>query len=764
MSERIELSVRGLVEHVYKSGSIDYRFRTNSSMIEGTRIHQQLQKLYNELDQKEYPLQTDVEYNGLTYSIQGRADGLLFKEKDVIIDEIKSTARDLSEILEDTYPVHWAQAKFYAYIYAKDHELQSMLVQLSYVHVSSGEQKVFLQKHSFDQLQDFVHETIQQYSPYAEIQNNHLKVRNETAKLLTFPFGSYRKGQREMAGAVYQAIRDQQTLFAQAPTGIGKTISTLFPSVKAIGEGEISRVMYLTAKTITRTTAEEACSLMESKGLKMKSVTITAKDKICFKEKTICQKDYCEFADGYYDRINGALMDILSNETGMTRPVIEQYALKHRVCPFEFSLDLSYTVDLMICDYNYVFDPRVSLKRLFDEQKKKTALLVDEAHNLVDRGRSMFSADLTKSHFLQLGRLLKGKPQALIKSVKQINEDLLLTRKQNPDRSHVVFKEIDEELLIHLDTFITLAEVELAKGGEGEAENDLLDAYFEAQNFVRTAQYFDERYVVLTEIDRSEVVVRLFCLDPSHLLIQMGKGYKSKVYFSATLAPLDYYRDMLGGQQEDFVFSVPSPFSHELTEVSIEPISTRYRDRERSIAPIVKTIIGMATKKIGNYFVFFPSYTYLKHVYETFCAEAPEIRTVIQHSGMTEEEREAFLAAFVPQTSDSLVGFAVLGGIFSEGIDLRGDRLNGVVVVGVGLPQFGPERTVIKDYFDQVGRNGYDYSYTYPGMNKVLQAGGRLIRSETDKGSIILMDDRFLQAKYQQLLPLEWRDFKVIKK
>lgn len=499
---------------------------------------------------------------------------------------------------------------------------------------------------------------------------------------------------------------------------------------------------------------------MEEKGLDMKAVTITAKDKICFKEETICQADYCEFANGYYDRVNEAILDILSSETLLNRPMIEKYARKHTVCPFEFSLDLAYAADAVICDYNYIFDPRVSLKRLLDEQKSQTALLVDEAHNLVDRARDMFSADLLKSNFLQVKQEYKEKDSDIYEAAKAINEHFLFLKKQCGEQKSLVMDELEEELVTLLDAFIFASERRL---GAAQDDSLLLDTYFAAQGFARIAKLFDKRFVTYVEAEKSEVYVKMFCLDPSHLLRQIGKRYRSKIYFSATLAPLGYYNDMLGRESEDYSIRIPSPFASESSEVYIQSLSTRYRDREQTREPLVGMIQKVVKDKPGNYLVFFPSYQYMMAANDQFEAENPEVRTIVQDRNMSEERRDDFLASFQADNPESLVGFAVLGGIFSEGVDLKGDRLNGVVVVGVGLPQICLERNIIRDYFNTTGKNGYDYAYVFPGMTKVLQAGGRLIRSEEDHGVILLVDDRFLQRKYQAMLPEEWKDFTVVR-
>ncbi|MBB6444344.1 ATP-dependent DNA helicase [Bacillus benzoevorans] len=753
MSNEVQISVRTLVEYVLREGSIDSRFLSQSTLLDGTRIHQKIQKNYQDMDQKEVFLQTRIPFQDLIFVIEGRCDGLLSRNGKVIVDEIKSFRQPLDQLSDEGYPVHWAQAKMYAYIYCKDHGLAEMTVQLTYVHVET-EEKIYYQKNfSFAELKSFAFEMAAGYAPFALLREVNIKSRNESSKALPFPFETYRAGQRKLAGAVYKTVLDKKSLFAMAPTGIGKTISTLFPAIKAIGEGHLNRIFYLTAKTITRKTAEEAFIRMRSEGLCFKTVTITAKDKVCFKDETKCQKDYCEYAHGYYDRINEAVIDILKNESGITREVLERYARKHTVCPFEYSIDLAYEVDAVICDYNYIFDPSVSLKRLIEEQKKSAVLLVDEAHNLVDRSREMFSASLHKNSFLQVKKDYKGTGKGIYECADKVNAWFIALKKTKAEQNEFVLDELDSKLPELLLSFLQTAEEVLRTDN---AQN-LLDVYFEVKNFLKIVELLDDSYIIYGEKERNDLQIKLFCINPAKPLQQMGKGYRAKVFFSATLFPLPYYQDILGGMEDDYFLSLSSPFSKEQTEVIIEPLSTRYRDREQTKEGIVLLIQSLLKSRPGKYLIFFPSYQYLSHVYELFKQRDAETKTLIQAIGMTEEEREAFLAEFQPDQSETVLGFAILGGIFSEGIDLIGDRLNGVVVVGVGLPQLCFERNLIKDYYNKQRKNGYNYAYVYPGMNKVLQAGGRLIRSETDRGTIILIDDRFLQKQYRQLLPLEWR-------
>ncbi|TNJ65136.1 ATP-dependent DNA helicase [Paenibacillus hemerocallicola] len=763
MPDIVEISVRSLVEYVFRGGSIESGFRTGAPLTEGTKAHRSIQQTYKETDRMEAYVVADVEYGDIVYRLDGRCDGLLFDGDEVTVEEIKSTAGQLDFIAEETYPVHWAQAKCYAYMYATTERKDRMHVRLTYVHRKTEEQKRFEHTCTYAELEAFVRMLVQAYDPYAKLQLRHAAERGRSVKELPFPFEAYRQGQRKFAGAVYKSISDQKRLFARAPTGTGKTISTLFPAVKAIGEGVLRRLFYLTAKTTTRTLAEEAFSLMRSKGLHLRCVTLTAKEKICFKEETRCQKEYCEYADGYYDRINDALSDLWSGETAINRDVVETYARKHRVCPFEFSLDAAYAADAVICDYNYVYDPRISLKRLLEEQKRQTAVLVDEAHNLVDRGREMFSAELTKTPFLELKRQTKGRSRSLYDAVKAINDAFIALRKTSGERSSVLLDEPPSAFMPLLEAFSAEAEAELSGAAQSEYHQLLTDTYYGAQNFIRTVGYYDERYMSYAEFERSDVRIKLLCVDPSGMLRQMGKGYRSQIYFSATLSPLSYYRDMLGGDADDYAMVVPSPFRKEQMDVLLLPVSTRYRDRERSKGPIAAMLHRVIRERPGNYLAFFPSYEYMNEVYARFAETESPGETIVQEGGMSEEERETFLASFQGEAERKRIGFAVMGGVFSEGIDLTGDRLTGVVVVGVGLPQFGWERNLIKRYFDGAGKNGFDYAYKYPGMNKVLQAGGRLIRTEHDRGTLVLVDDRFLQPDYEALLPEEWKPATVMR-
>jgi len=639
-----------------------------------------------------------------------------------------------------------------------------MDVQLTYYQIDTDERKSFRKTFSITELKEFFYDLVEKYAIWARMSISWRLERDESIRELRFPFASYRKGQRELAVAAYKTMEEGKKLFAQAPTGIGKTISTLFPAVKAVGEGHISKIFYLTAKTVTRQVAEEAFMRMRSRGLKFKTITLTAKDKICFCKSAGCNPEQCEYAKGHFSRVNDAVFDILNNEDDFTREKIETYAKKHRVCPFEYALDLSLWADCIICDYNYVFDPKVYLRRFFLNNKGDYAFLIDEAHNLVDRAREMFSAELYKSSFLELKRIMKSKQSKIAKLLSEINKYMISLRKECGEQGFLVKQEELKDLYKLLKELLKESEDWLSRNHGSEGFEQMLELYFDAMAFIRISEFFDERYVTFIEAEKSEVRVKLFCLDPSYLLSEATRRGKAAVFFSATLTPLNYFREILGGSDGDYTMILPSPFSRDnLCLLTADRISTRYRNRESSYDSIVEIIGTTVEQKPGNYMVYFPSYKYMNEVYSRFTEQFPDVATIVQESAMQEEERENFLEMFRPDATETLVGFSVLGGIFSEGIDLRGDRLIGAIIVGVGLPQISAEQDIIMNYFREKNSMGYEYAYMFPGMNKVLQAAGRVIRSENDRGIVILVDERYSQRNYRNLFPEHWSHYKKIK-
>lgn len=763
MTERneIRISVRNLVEFVLRRGDLDTRFVGSSRAVEGTRAHQKIQNSYIDGYDSEVSLSCSIEYNNFLFKIEGRADGILKEEDKFCIDEIKSTTKPLEEIDENYNILHWAQAKCYGYIFAKENDLDFIDIQLTYYNIDTEEIKYIRKTFSINELKEFFYSLIDKYLVWANHILNWTEVRDYSIKALDFPYEGYRRGQRKLAIAAYKTIVDSKKLFAQAPTGIGKTISTLFPAVKAVGEGLTRKIFYLTAKTITREAALDCIKIMNKKGLRFKVLTLTAKDKICFKEESICNPEKCEFAKGHFDRVNNAILSILKNEDIITREIVEKYAKDYSVCPFELSLDLAIWADCIICDYNYVFDPRVYLKRFFLENNNDYVFLVDEAHNLVDRSREMFSAELYKKDFLALKRVMKDKNIEIYKQLGKLNSFMLKMKKKCGEEDYCIEKEGIDDIFYPLRKSLSSTEEWLSENEGADGHKELLELYFNILAYVKISELYDERYVTYIEKDKEDVKIKMFCLDPSHLLKDALNRGKASIFFSATLAPLNYFKEILGGDEEDYSIRLSSPFdAKNLCLLIANNISTRYRNRQNTYSIIGDYLKRLTEQKKGNYLIFFPSYKYMDEVYCRFVDKYTDIKVIIQKTPMNEKEREEFLQAFKNNTEESMVGFAVMGGIFSEGIDLKGDKLVGAIVVGVGLPQLCLERNIIREYFQDKNRCGYEYAYMYPGMNKVLQAAGRVIRTEEDKGVVLLIDDRFMYSSYQVLFPLGWKRYK----
>lgn len=756
--DMFKISVRNLVEFVMQSGDIISGFCSTSRMTDAVRAHQVVQKSSGDNYSSEVPVSYVVESDDVSLEVNGRIDGIIRDGDDVIIDEIKTTTADLDEIDEDYNPLHFAQAKCYAFIFAAQNSLLHIGVQLTYYHMNSEDTKKIIKYFELAELAVFFDDLVLKYLKRVRMVRRWQGLRDDSIKKLQFPFPSYRKGQREFAVSVYRSIRDKSKLFAQAPTGIGKTISALFPAVKALGEGLTTKIFYLTARTTTRAAAENAFDMMRKYDLKIKTLTLTAKDKVCLSTEKQCHPDFCEFAKGYYDRVAEAVEDIFS-EDSFTREIIEEYAKKHFVCPFEFSLDLALYSDCIICDYNYAFDPRVYLKRFFMDIGGDYCFLIDEAHNLVDRSREMYSANLDKKAFLDLKRDSKDKDKGIYKNLKAINDYMIKLRKECHDsgEEYMVKEEPEKDLYPLLRRFIDSCDNYLKMNTRSPFLTKLLDIYFETAAFLKISEYYDERYVTFIERLRDGLNIKLFCVDPSYVMGNALKRCRSAIFFSATLSPMDYFIKTFGGDEKSKRLRLPSPYPRDNLCLMINNrISTKYRVRELTYDRISELIQSAAAGKTGNYLVYFPSYKYMDEIYRRFCEKNPGILTICQKPGMTDEEREDFLESFSSCSGSSLVGFAVMGGVFGEGIDLVGDRLSGAVVIGVGLPQVCAERDVICRYFQNRFGLGFEYAYIYPGINRVMQAVGRVIRSENDRGIALLIDERFTVPAYRDILPAEW--------
>lgn len=840
----VRVSVRGLVEFMLRQGDIDNRHQgvPDNAMQEGSRIHRMLQRRMGAEYQAEVPLCYTFPTEQYVLIVEGRADGIIEDSGGVTIDEIKGTYRDL-ERMREPVPVHVAQAKCYAYIYSLQKDLKEIRIRMIYCNIESEDIRYFYEDYTFGQLEHWFLGLLSDYRKWSDYTWKWRKIRQNSIEQLEFPF-PYREGQKELVSYVYQTIYHRKKLFLEAPTGVGKTISAIFPAVKAMGKGMGDRVFYLTAKTITRTVADDTLELLRGKGLHFKSVILTAKEKICFMEQTECNPENCPYAKGHFDRINGAVYALLTSEERFSREKIEEYAIKYQVCPFEFCLDMSLFADGIIGDYNYLFDPHVYLKRFFGDGSDHNYLfLIDEAHNLLERGREMYSASLVKESFLELKREIQqtimsemeekrrknqvsgqltfemtrksdetdsqsdpqsdlqpvpspnlsgrhrgssvlirhGHGEKIIQRLEKCNRELLALKREC-ETSRVV-EEIDGFVNALMRLYSAMADyLEEQEETKLSVRDTILDFYFEVSHFLDIYERVDENYVKYTQLQEDgRFLLKLFCVNPRVNLKEcMGRG-RSSILFSATFLPVQYYKELLGGEPEDYEVYAKSVFNNEKRLLLIaNDVTSKYTRRsEGEYRRIARYIDEIVRNRHGNYMVFCPSYSFLQRIYDIYEREfaSEEKECILQQESMGEGERERFLDRFrgndsldlgqvthmeIEEEEHTLIGFCVLGGIFGEGIDLKKDSLIGAIIVGTGIPQVCYERELLKSFFDEHLENGFDYAYRYPGMNKVLQAAGRVIRTVEDIGIIALLDERFLQMSYRRLFPREWEYFETV--
>ncbi len=756
--EQIRISVRNLVEFILRKGDIDNRISKTAdkeAMQLGSKIHRKIQRQMGSSYHAEVSLKMMLHEEKYDLQVEGRADGIIVEEG-VTIDEIKGVFRDLEQI-EEPIEVHLAQAKCYAYIYGKQENLENISVQMTYCHLETEQVKRFKESYLLSELEKWFNNLIGEYKKWAEFQIDWKKKRNKSIRRIEFPY-EYRKGQKELTTSVYRTILRKKKLFIQAPTGVGKTMATIFPSVKAVGEELGEKIFYLTAKTITRTVVEQAFQLLKKQGLQYKVVTLTAKEKICFCEDKECNPEKCPYAKGHYDRVNQAVYEMITTTDDMSRENIEVYARKYEVCPFEMSLDVAVWVDAVVCDYNYVFDPNAHLRRFFaDEVKGEYLFLIDEAHNLVERAREMYSATIYKEEFLEAKWIIKYLDKKLVRKLDICNRQLLELKREcetyQVHQSVGHFSISMTNLLMEMERFMEECD-------RAEVKEELLEFYFHVRTFLNVYDVLDENYTIYTEMEEDgKFKLKLFCVNPALNLQNFLEKGNSTVFFSATFLPIHYYKQLLSTEKDDYAIYVDSPFDIKNREILIgSDVSSKYTKRnvqmyERIASYIIKTL----EVKKGNYIAFFPSYQFMENVYEVLERRlSGETVCLLQEKMMTEEKREEFLEEFAKEREGNLLGLCVMGGIFSEGIDLTEEKLVGAFIVGTGLPQICYEREILRQYFEKKNGKGFDYAYLYPGMNKVLQSAGRVIRTETDRGVILLLDERFLQRQCQEIFPREW--------
>lgn len=761
---RIRISVRNLVEFIFRSGDIDNRIGKGAqkeAMQEGSRMHRKIQGRMGMEYRAEVPLKLEVPQEQYVLALEGRADGIITNADGVTVDEIKCMYTDVTRFEEPIF-VHKAQAMCYAYIYALQNGLDQISVQLTYCDLDTEEICRFEEAFSFFWLERWFQDMMEAYRKWTDFQFAWRKIRQTSIQTLEFPF-PYREGQYKLVGDVYRTIHRKKILFIQAPTGTGKTISTLFPAIRAVGENLGDKIFYLTAKTITRTVAKDTCDLLKAKGYRGKVIVLTAKEKMCPCEEMDCNPSNCLRAKGHYDRVNDAVYDLITTEDDFTRERMLAQAEKYQVCPFEMSLDASLYADIIICDYNYVFDPNVYLKRFFSEEEKGDYIfLVDEAHNLVERGREMYSAVLVKEEILTVKKLVRGKDRKLEAALEKCNRQMLEWKREC--ETYTIYESIGA-FAFSLMRLMSLLDIFLQSRGEMPERKEVTEFYLNLRHFMNMFERVDENYVLYSDFDETDrFCLHLYCVNPSVNLQECLERGKSTIFFSATLLPVNYYKNLLSSKKDNYAVYADSAFREEQRLLFIgRDVSSLYTRRTlgefHRIALYIQQVLRA---KKGNYLIFFPSYRFMEDVYEQFLAvNEQEADCMMQSGNMNEADREEFIQEFSNPRGKSLAAFCVLGGIFSEGIDLKEDLLIGVLIVGTGLPQICNQREILREYYQEENGQGFDYAYQYPGMNKVLQAAGRVIRTASDRGIIGLLDERFLRSDYRQLFPREWSQYEV---
>ncbi|MBD3422562.1 MAG: ATP-dependent DNA helicase [Chitinivibrionales bacterium] len=754
--KQISIPVRAFVEMTQRSGDLHAGFMQRINPIEAIRAHQIIQKSRPPSYRSEVAVAYRYESADHVLTLQGRIDGLLEKGDSVVIEEIKTTTRNLAEIVQTENQLHWGQAKCYAFIYASEKELACVTVRLTYYHIDTNQIREVEKVFTLEELAAFFQQAVSLFLTWSAARSAWINKRNHAIASLSFPF-PFRKGQREMAAAMYVSIKRKEKIFIEAPTGIGKSLAAVFASVKALGEGLADRIFYLTARSTGKQAAENALGLLRRAGLAVRSVTLTAKDKICFSFDAVCTPEECSFAKGHYDRIGGAIRQAFADEA-LDAATIRRIAHQHHVCPFELSLDVTLFADVVIGDYNYAFDPRVYLRRHFDDSFDSAAFLVDEAHNLVDRSRSMFSAGMEKEPLLVLRRLIGTHRKELYLALGALNRWFLKVKKSSLALGQDRY-ETDPPHSLRRPVRRAIAAIEqwLQLDEKTAFRDTLIKRYFELNAFLRVLERYDETYATCYTCRDANVIVTLMCIDPAPQLKEALRRCDSAAFFSATLKPASYFKDLFGCARECRDYSFASPFSRNCSRHLIAgSISTLYHDRRRSAGDIARLIHAVAVARDGNYLAFFPSYHYLQLVHEHFCRMNGDVRVLVQRAGFSEQERSAFLDEFTDACNGSLVGFSVLGGVFGEGIDLVGDRLSGVIISGIGLPGLGAPREAIRAYYQRKEGRGFEFAYLLPGWHKVVQAAGRVIRTGRDKGIVLLIDQRYREERYRALFPSFW--------
>ena len=753
-----KIAIKELAYFVHQSGDLTTEFFSNYDLEIGKKAHSYLQSQYHENDEKEYYIKQEVKVNGEDYLLHGFIDGVLNIADIIVIEEIKSTTQELDTITADFHKEHLAQAKIYAYLYAISHDMDMINIRLTYVSVIDYDVKSFDFVFNTSELESFTFETLESYISWLKALNNANERRTETIASIKFPFEHERPGQKDMMKATYKALRDNEILYAIAPTGIGKTMATLFSALKVLKKND--KLFYLTAKGSGKNAPLEAIRILKDKGLSIKAIDITAKKKMCNARVSHCNPDECPYAKDYFDKLRSATEDIFNEYDIFSSEVILEEANNHEICAFEFSLYLSYFCDLIIADYNYAFDPKAQLIRYFEDDTYKPKLLVDEAHNLISRSKDMYSAVISEDDI----RVIRSKLNGFTPSVRgNCNTAIQILESYNEKLAEGVCyidTKMNSDLNVILRSIEQKCEQIFEENKKIKDKDIIYDAFFKIMDFIRISEYFGENHRLIAKRENDKITVGYFCLNASEFILDTIKNKcHGVVFFSATLYPIDYHVNLLTSGEGKYI-NLPSPFDPNNLDIIIDyEISTKYKNRINTVDRILETIDTLTSAHEGNYIVFFPSYAYLNMIVSAITN--PNYEMIIQTNDLTDFERESIITKF-KTTTNTKVGFFVMGGNFSEGIDYVGDALSGVIIVGVGLPLICDENNLLKEYFDDLYQKGFDYAYTFPGFTKVIQAVGRVIRTSTDSGVAILMDERFSYSLYKNLFPAHWSNIKMI--
>ncbi|MDP9514067.1 MULTISPECIES: ATP-dependent DNA helicase [Pseudomonas] len=749
MSYRI--AVRALCEFSAKSGDLDLRFTPSPTALEGIVGHRTVASRRNPGYQSEVAL--EGQYGELL--VKGRADG--YDPAQNLLEEIKTYRGDLARMPDNHRQLHWAQAKVYGWLLCQSLQLPSIRVSLVYFDILSEQETALVEEHSAEALQEFFNRQCAVFLEWAQQEMRHREARDQATEALVFPHGEFRPGQRHLAESVYKAVSTGRCLLAQAPTGIGKTLGTIFPMLKAMAPQQLDKLLFLTAKTPGRQLALDAARVLfaSQSQLPLRVLELVARDKACEHLDKACHGESCPLAKGFYQRLPAA-RQAASQVPMLDRQALREVALAHQVCPYYLSQEMARWSDLVVADYNYYFDFSALLFGLAQANQWQVAVLVDEAHNLVERGRGMYSASLDQQ---TLASVRSTAPQALKSSLQRLNREWNALHKEQL-APYQAYDQLPTALLRALALCVAALGDYFNEQPQG-LDVGLQGLYFELLQFARVAELFDEQQFIFDISKRSLSARRslsrlsLRNVVPAPLLGPRLTAARSTVLFSATLNPQHYYRDLLGLPQTTVWLDVESPFAAAQLDVHIvSRISTRYVHRQASLAPIVELLAQQFAARPGNYLAFFSSFDYLQQVAELLAREHPQIPLWLQSRGMDEASRLGFLQQF--RAEGQGIGFAVLGGAFGEGIDLPGSKLIGAFVATLGLPQLNPLNEQMKQRMARLFGSGYDYTYLYPGLQKVVQAAGRVIRSQADRGVLMLIDDRFAEPRVRQLLPSWW--------